>query len=75
MIGIVIGDIYREGRYIPLSYHMHGFARACSDWRLKGWVVKDIHGNRQGKDGLWLYRAANSDSFVFRKEHVLIYQK
>jgi hypothetical protein len=75
MIGIVIGDVYRNGEYLPLCWDMYRVVNAYSGWILKGWVVKDIRGNRQGQDGLWLYRAANSDSFVFRKEHILVYQK
>jgi hypothetical protein len=75
MIGIVIGDIYHDSTYLPLGSILYTYIEQHVPWRLKGWVVKDIRGNRQGKDGLWLYRAANSDSFVFRKEHILVYQK
>jgi len=72
---IVIGNIYKKGNVIPLPVQMYTQIFLRTDWKLRGWVTKNIKNNRQGKDGLWRYRAHKAGSFVFRHEEILVYYK
>jgi len=77
MLAIVLGNIYENKALVSLPYQFHHIIDTLwkKRWRLKAWIVKDIRGNRQGKGGLWRYRACASDSTVFRYETILVYKK
>ena len=77
VLAIVIGDIYKSGAVDPLAMRMQqemarSFGRPVT---LKGVIVKDIQGNRQGQDNLWRRRAASGDFFRFCHEYILVYKK
>ena len=73
---IVIGNIYRDQAVVPLPALMHlTVEKVAPWWKLKGWITKNIVGNRQGDHGLWEYRSVNADSFVFGHEEILVYKK
>lgn len=75
--GLVIGDLYRNGEYIPLGFHCVQILQEIG-WKLRSINVKDIHGNERGKgkrSGLWRYRALRSGIQVFAHEYVMVFQK
>lgn len=74
---IVIGDVYKEGEVIPLSSLLINSIKKKFSVKLKGIVVKNIAGNRakQGKGGIWKYRALNSDYYIFKHEYIIIFKK
>lgn len=72
---LVIGDVYKRGELIPLSFYC---MREFSKWmRLKGIVIKNIENNEaKGKNkNLWRYRAFKGGFFEFKHEYVMIFQK
>lgn len=75
--GIVIGDVYKNGEVIPLASNIISAVKQNFDVKLKGVVIKNIEGNRgkQGKGGIWKYRALNSDYFIFKHEYILVFKK
>lgn len=75
-MGIVIGDKYSRGEWIPLGFYVmqevmkRGFS-------LKSIVVKNF-GETRGKrnqKGLWRYRALVGGFYVFKHEYILIFRK
>tara|TARA_R100000935_G_C2824183_1_gene161399 strand:+ start:510 stop:1304 length:795 start_codon:yes stop_codon:yes gene_type:complete len=74
---IVIGDVYKKGEVIPLSSLLINAVKQKFQVKLKGIVVKNIAGNRakQGKGGIWKYRALNSDYYIFKHEYILTFKK
>ncbi|WP_081209740.1 DNA methyltransferase [Salegentibacter sediminis] len=74
---IVIGDVYKKGEVIPLSSLIINAVKQKFQVKLKGIVVKNIAGNRakQGKGGIWRYRALNSDYYIFKHEYILTFKK
>ena len=60
---VVIGDVYKNGEVIPLSFYLMDAIKRNFKTKLKGIVVKNIEGNKGklGKNGIWTYRALNSD--------------
>ena len=74
---IVIGDVYKNGEVIPLSFYIMDAIKSNFDVKLKGIVVKNIEGNRakQGKGAIWKYRALNSDYFIFKHEYIFVFKK
>lgn len=76
-IGVVIGDKYEKGEVIPLGSILLQRILSTGDVRLKGFVVKDIQGNRakRNKEHLWRYRALKGDFFIFKHEYILVMQK
>ena len=76
----VMGSIYKDRQVVPLPailYNMISLLVSNGDlkWLFKGWVTKNIEGNRQGETGLWLYRSCAADSFLFKTEAILVYLK
>ena len=76
-IGVVIGDKYEKGEVVPLGSILLHKLLATGMVRLKGFVVKDIQGNRAKRnlEHLWRYRALKGDFFIFKHEYVLVLQK
>jgi len=75
-LGVVIGDKYAKGEWIPLGFH-------CMEevlkrpFRLKSIIVKNFEetrGKRKQKE-LWRYRALVGGFYVFKHEYILLFQK
>ncbi len=76
-ISLVIGDIYKNGEVIPLSFYLMYAIKKNFPCLLKGIVVKDMVGNRAkiGIENLWRYRALKSDNFLFKHEYIFVFKK
>lgn len=76
-VSLIIGDIYKNGEVIPLGFYLMYAIKKNFKVKLKGIVVKDMVGNRGkiGKEGLWKYRALNSDTFLFKHEYIFVFKK
>ena len=74
---IVIGDVYKNGEVIPASFYLMDAIKRNFKCKLKGVVVKNIEGNKGklGKNGIWTYRALNSDYFIFKHEYIFVFKK
>lgn len=75
-VGIVIGDKYSRGEWIPLGFYCMQEAMAHG-LRLKSIVVKNFEetkGKRNQKQ-LWRYRALVGGFYVFKHEYILIMEK
>lgn len=76
-VGLVIGDKYAQGEWIPLGFYcmQRLMQLGC---RLKSIVVKNMTGNERGKGkatNLWRYRAMAGGFYLFDHEYVMIFQK
>lgn len=74
---LVIGDLWKDGEVIPLSFYLMNAIRRTVNCLLKGIVIKDIEGNR-GKlcaENVWRYRALKSDTFLFKHEYLFVFKK
>lgn len=74
---VVIGDLYRKGEVLPLSFYIMDAIKRNFNVTLKGIVVKNIEGNKGkiGKQSIWKYRALNSDYFIFKHEYIFVFKK
>jgi hypothetical protein len=75
-LGVVIGDKYSQGEWIPLGFYcmQEVMKRGLS---LKSIVVKNFEetkGKRNQK-ALWRYRALRGGFYVFKHEYILIFRK
>ena len=75
-LAIVIGDAYKAGKWIPLSFYCMNEAQKLG-LTLKSIVIKNMAGNRakQNKEGIWRYRALSSDYYIFKHEYIFIFKK
>lgn len=74
---IVIGDVYKKSEVIPLGFYLMNAIKQNFKVKMKGIIVKNIEGNR-GKlssQGIWKYRALNSDYFLFKHEYIFVFKK
>lgn len=74
--GLVIGDLYRDGEWIPLGFRCMEVVQQTG-WRLRSIVVKN-YGETTGKRGqqaLWRYRALQGGFYVFRHEYIMVFQR
>jgi DNA modification methylase len=73
---LVIGDMYAEAEWIPLSYFcmQEVLDRGC---KLKSIVVKDMQNNRAKRnlENIWRYRALAGGFYIFKHEYVMFFQK
>ncbi len=74
---IVIGDVYKKGEIVPLSFYCMDMIKRNFNVKLKGVVVKNIEGNRGkiGQNNIWKYRAMVSDYFIFKHEYIFVFKK
>lgn len=74
---LVIGDVYRNGEVIPLSFYTMYTIKKSFDCKLKGIVIKDIVGNRAkiGQEALWKYRALVNGNYLFKHEYLFVFKK
>ncbi|MEW6281869.1 MAG: DNA methyltransferase, partial [Candidatus Eremiobacterota bacterium] len=75
-LGLVIGDKYHDGEWIPLGFLAMETIQALG-YQLKSIVVKnfeDTAGKRNQKE-LWRYRALAGGFYVFKHEYVFVFRK
>jgi SAM-dependent methyltransferase len=74
---VIIGDVYKNGEVIPLSFYIMDSIKRNFKTKLKGIIVKNIEGNKGklGKNGIWTYRALNSDYYIFKHEYIFVFKK
>lgn len=74
---VIIGDVYKNGEVIPLSFYLMDSIKRNFNVKLKGIIVKNIEGNKGklGKNGIWTYRAMNSDYYIFKHEYIFVFKK
>ncbi len=74
-IGLVIGDMYRDGEIVPLGFRSMD-ALSSTGLKLRGIIVKDIQNTRakRSSESLWRYRALKSGFYVFKHEYVFVYR-
>ena len=74
---IVIGDVYKKSEVIPLGFYVMNAIKQNFNVKLKGIIVKNIEGNRGkiGSQGIWKYRALQSDYFLFKHEYIFVFKK
>lgn len=75
-IGIVIGDLYKKGEWIPLNSYITQLM-LNKRFKLKSVVVKNISETKakQNQKAIWRYRALLGGFYVFNHEYILIFQK
>jgi DNA modification methylase len=75
-LGIVIGDKYYKGTWIPLGFHIMSEVLK-RDFSLKSIIVKNFEetrGKRNQKE-LWRYRALVGGFYIFKHEYILLFKK
>ena len=75
-LGIVIGDKYFKGTWIPLGFYIMNEVLK-RDFSLKSIIVKNFEetrGKRNQKE-LWRYRALVGGFYIFKHEYILIFKK
>ncbi len=75
-LGIVIGDKYYKGTWIPLGFYIMNEVLK-RDFTLKGIIVKNFEetrGKRKQKE-LWRYRALVGGFYIFKHEYILLFKK
>ena len=74
---IVVGDVYKKSEVIPLGFYLMYAVKKNFKVKMKGVIVKNIEGNRGklGSQGIWKYRALNSDYYLFKHEYIFVFKK
>ena len=74
---VVIGDVYKKSEVVPLGFHIMNAIKKNFKVKMKGIIVKNIEGNRGklGFQGIWRYRALNSDYYLFKHEYIFVFKK
>ena len=74
---VVIGDVYKKSEVIPLGFYVMDAIKKNFKVKMKGIIVKNIEGNRGklGSQGIWKYRAMNSDYYLFKHEYIFVFKK
>ena len=75
-LGIVIGDKYYKGTWIPLGFYIMNEVLK-RDYTLKSIIVKNFEetrGKRNQKE-LWRYRALVGGFYIFKHEYILLFKK
>ena len=74
---VVIGDVYKKSEVVPLGFYVMNAIKQNFKAKLKGIIVKNIEGNRGkiGSQGIWKYRALQSDYFIFKHEYIFVFKK
>lgn len=75
-LGIVIGDKYNQGEWIPLGFYcmQEAMNRGLS---LKSIIVKNFEETKgkRNQQALWRYRALLGGFYVFKHEYILVLKK
>lgn len=75
-LGIVIGDKYSRGEWIPLGFYIMNEVLK-RNFSLKSIIVKNFEetrGKRNQKE-LWKYRALVGGFYIFKHEYILLFKK
>jgi DNA modification methylase len=75
-LGIVIGDKYYKGTWIPLGFYIMNEVLK-REFSLKSIIVKNFEetrGKRNQKE-LWRYRALVGGFYIFKHEYILLFKK
>ena len=74
---VVIGDVYKKSEVVPLGFYVMDAIKKNFKTKLKGIIVKNIEGNRGkiGAQGIWRYRAMQSDYYLFKHEYIFVFKK
>jgi hypothetical protein len=74
--GLVIGDKYSKGEWIPLGFHCMNEVLKRS-YSLKSIVVKNFEETRAKREQkqLWRYRALAGGFYIFKHEYIFIFKK
>ena len=75
-LGIVIGDKYYKGTWIPLGFHIMNEVLK-RDFSLKSIIVKNFEQTRgkRNQQELWRYRALVGGFYIFKHEYILLFKK
>ena len=75
-LAIIIGDMYKAGKWIPLGFYCMNETQKLG-LTLKSIIIKNMSGNRakQHKEAIWRYRALSSDYYIFKHEYILLFKK
>lgn len=76
-VALVLGDIYKDGQVVPLSFLiMQQWRARFSHYRLKSIFIKDIQGNvKDNTANLWKYRHLKDGTAAFKHEYVFVFRK
>lgn len=74
---VIIGDVYKNREVVPLGFYVMDSIKKNFKVKMKGIIVKNIEGNRGklGSQGIWKYRALNSDYYLFKHEYIFVFKK
>jgi len=75
-LGIVIGDKYSKGEWVPLGFHIMNEVLKRG-FLLKSIIVKNFEetkGKRNQRE-LWKYRALVGGFYIFKHEYILLFKK
>jgi DNA modification methylase len=75
-LGIVIGDKYYKGTWIPLGFHLMNEVLK-REFTLKSIIVKNFEQTRgkRNQQELWRYRALVGGFYIFKHEYILLFKK
>lgn len=75
-LGIVIGDKYFKGTWIPLGFYVMNEVLK-RDFTLKSIIVKNFEQTRgkRNQQELWRYRALVGGFYIFKHEYILLFKK
>lgn len=75
-LGIVIGDKYYKGTWIPLGFYIMSEVLK-RDFTLKSIIVKNFEQTRgkRNQQELWRYRALVGGFYIFKHEYILLFKK
>lgn len=75
-LGIVIGDKYYKGTWIPLGFYIMNEVLK-RDFSLKSIIVKNFEETRgkRNQRELWRYRALVGGFYIFKHEYILLFKK
>ncbi|MCL0049710.1 DNA methyltransferase [Peptococcaceae bacterium] len=76
-LGIVIGDKYSRGEWIPLGVYVMNEVLKRKKFVLKSIIVKNFEETRakRNQKELWRYRALVGGFYVFKHEYILLFRK
>jgi hypothetical protein len=75
-LGIVIGDKYYKGTWIPLGFYIMNEVLK-RNFSLKSIIVKNFEQTRgkRNQQELWRYRALVGGFYIFKHEYILLFKK
>ncbi len=76
-MGIVIGDKYSKGEWVPLGFYIMNEVMKRKEFVLKSIIVKNFEETRakRNQKELWRYRALVGGFYVFKHEYILLFCK